>query len=1231
MFQVKKSEQELSDIINRVIAANDVLRLSFYTDKNGNVWQQFNDFQKSEVTFLTFEQINELESFTENLVNIPTSIFDEPIKIFSFHLHNCSGVIFRVHHLLCDGFSVKVSIDKLKSEFRLAPEETKIYSYQEHIQEEMLYKESKRFGKNITFWNRELSRSFENHIFGKPVCGGDYSSSECRFSFSQDSLRAAARLCGAAEIPFSAFVYAVVGIYVKKNLGIGDFSLGMPIINRHREDDMHTLGLYMHELPLILHMDDEASFRSVLENTYDSITDLLKNQKFTLDDIQNYCAFEKKGDNLFDIVIDYQPEYDISGCEYKIIYSHFLSVPLEIHFYEKKDGALSVRIRYRTGMFLQRDIDEMFRDFEGIIDAFVKDPDALIAETSTRKSYVLSAEEERKLLYDFNDTAAKYPKEGSVYSLFEESVAGRENDICIETAEKTITFAEFREAAEALDAAIRKQTGGKKSVIAVIADRSVEMYIAIYAILRGGSAYMPIAPDYPADRISFMLADSGAPLVLAQSGYKGLAGGVPCIDISAFDYNLRDKELPLCAAAPEDTAYVIYTSGSTGKPKGAMISHRSAINRILWMQSAYPLDKNSVILQKTPYTFDVSVWELFWWGICRGRLAAMRPGEHFLPAAILADCKKYSVTHLHFVPSVFELFLAYLEANPAKTADFGSVKYVFLSGEALKAELVNRFYELFPETEAGLHNLYGPTECAVDVTYYDCKREETDPVPIGKPIFNTQAYITDSYGKLVPPGVKGELCIGGANVGKGYLNRPELTAEKFIDNPFGTGKLYKTGDLAYWREDGELIFCGRKDFQIKLNGQRIELGEIEAVLSGYEKLNAAAAVICRYKEKDIIAVYYAGEEIGSGELKSFCRERLPAYMIPSVFIRLDSLPLNASGKLDRKNLACREIISMGDARKTEAPVNETEKWICNTFNEVLGTRETDRNADFYELGGTSLDLIRLLSDPRFSGITAAEFVSRSTPAKLAELIRSKKLSSFSVLQCLSEAENAKKALILFPFAGGSAAAFAALTKEIKKRNASVSVYYVDYPSKTEDCEKAADEIAALSESFDVYFYAHCVGTAAALQTARLLESKNKPVVKGIISGGFIPPEKPARFNIWRAVPDRVLTAILKKAGSGINELPKGARQKLLADFRKNTDFSVDYYKSERYYLSIPVYSVISKKDLFTPNWKAAENNWRLYTNAPVIVEYIDSDSHYFQSDKAEETAELINDFLESKE
>ncbi|HET9799215.1 MAG TPA: amino acid adenylation domain-containing protein, partial [Gemmatimonadaceae bacterium] len=472
-----------------------------------------------------------------------------------------------------------------------------------------------------------------------------------------------------------------------------------------------------------------------------------------------------------------------------------------------------------------------------LLEGMGDDPSALVGDLSP-----LPAEERRLVVDEWNRTGRSFAADATLASLLSDQAARTPDAIAVSDERTALTYAELEARATALARRLRAEGVGRDVLVAVCAERSVELTIALVAVVKAGGAYVPLDPEYPRERLAFMLEDAAAPVLLTQ---RRLADALPAHDARVLWLDdvaePRDvASLPaLAPPLPDDAAYMIYTSGSTGRPKGAVNSHRGIVNRLLWMQSEYVLGATDVVLQKTPFSFDVSVWEFFWPLISGARVVMARPGGH-RDSAYLADAiTRHGVSVCHFVPSMLRAFLA--DAGAARCT---SLRDVMASGEALAPDLVASFARALPG--ARLHNLYGPTECAVDVTYWPCPASTTPPavVPIGRPVANTRLYVLDSRGRPTPIGVPGELHIGGVQVGRGYHRRLELTAEKFIPDAFGApgDRLYRTGDLARWRPDGTLEYLGRLDFQVKLRGFRIELGEIEAALASVAGVREAVVM-----------------------------------------------------------------------------------------------------------------------------------------------------------------------------------------------------------------------------------------------------------------------------------------------------------------------------------------------------------------------------------------------------
>jgi amino acid adenylation domain-containing protein len=660
---------------------------------------------------------------------------------------------------------------------------------------------------------------------------------------------------------------------------------------------------------------------------------------------------------------------------------------LELEMLESA-GELVGIFKYNTNLFDAATIERTIGHYTELLKSIVENPLARIGDLPL----LIAAEQQQ--LAAFNNTKVEYDLTLCLHEHFEAQVVKTPDAPAVVFAEKSLSYRELNAKANQLAHKLRSHGIGSDSLVGVFMERSLEMVVALYGIIKAGGAYVPLDPGFPHDRLAFMLEDAGFPVILTQANH---AAALPASEAVVIRLDSEwDKISGMDSANPQNLtqahhlAYVIYTSGSTGRPKGAMNSHRGICNRLLWMQDAYQLTGEDRVLQKTPYTFDVSVWEFFWplqVGAC---LVAAKPGGHQDSAYLVDLINREKITTLHFVPPMLQAML-----QQEGFSRCTSLRRVICSGEALPLDLQNRFFSQMP---AELHNLYGPTEAAIDVTFWACERESSRiTVPIGRPIANTQIHILDPRLKPTPIGIPGELHIGGVNVARGYLNRPELTNEKFIADPFSDladSKLYKTGDLACYREDGVIDYLGRLDFQVKIRGFRIELGEIESTLCRHPSVAESLVLVRQAPSGDMCLVGYVvgqgQEEVSSNELRQYLKDRLPEYSIPPILVSLEQLPLSHNGKVDRKSLPAPAIWSGQGDDEPALPKDLYEHGLQRIWEEALGIHPIDVRHNFFDLGGHSLMALSIIAQiHREFGIVlpAATLFQAPTVEKLAEVMR----------------------------------------------------------------------------------------------------------------------------------------------------------------------------------------------------------------------------------------------------
>ena len=650
------------------------------------------------------------------------------------------------------------------------------------------------------------------------------------------------------------------------------------------------------------------------------------------------------------------------------------------------DGVV-VRVRYRTDMFEPWRMERMLEHFQTLLAGALADPTAPIARLP-----LLGESERRQLLVEWNDTYVDYGPADTIHRLFEARARETPEAVAVVLEDATLSYRQLDERANTLAILLRSLGVTREVLVGICAERSLEMVIALIAVLKADGAYVPLDPDSPPERLAFMLDDTGVRVVLVQ---EALAERIPASGARVVRMTTACADLapapdgPGSSATPDNLMYVIYTSGSTGRPKGVMLTHRGVFDRIAWMLAECGVTPADRLLQRAPFGFDVSVWEFFLPLISGSVLVLALPGGHADPAYLARAIARQRITLLGWVPSFLEVFL-----KKPRLEGMESLRYSLCGAEVMSRETERRYYERLP---GWLYNIYGPTEITFHVTFWKCRPHHPwRTVPIGRPMANSQVYVLDAELQPVPVGVPGDLYVGGVGIARGYYNRPDLTAERFIPDPFldePGARLYKTGDLARFLPDGNIEFIGRLDDQVKLRGFRIELGEIEAALAGHPRVLQAAVVVRRDRPASPQLVAYvvpSGEPAPSpAELRAFVSGMLPDYMIPSTFVTAQSLPVTSSGKVDRRALPPPRSAGAGAPKLPEERRSATEQLLMDVWCDVLGSHELSAADDFFALGGSYIQASRMLSRIGASTgtrLSLAGFLESRTLASLAAIL-----------------------------------------------------------------------------------------------------------------------------------------------------------------------------------------------------------------------------------------------------
>lgn len=747
-----------------------------------------------------------------------------------------------------------------------------------------------------------------------------------------------------ANVTWPDALTALAAAYCQRFSGTGEIIVGVPHMARLGSPAARAPCMLMNVLPLRVRPDEDGPLDEWLVGVSKDLIAARRHGRYRSEQLRRDLGLVGGQRRLFGPMVNIQP-FDVppkmAGMDVDL---HILGAGAvdDITFTFRGDpkDAMIFEVDANPGLYSREDIAAHAQRLLAFLDR------AAVSGTLRDAPTAMPAEAQF-FLFDCNATERALP-DTTLAALIEARFRETPDMPALVFEGSRLTYAELDRRTSALGAQLAKIGAGRDAVVAVALPRSIELIVALVAILRAGAAYLPLDLDHPDERLARIL-DSAKPVAVLS--FDEDAGRFGDMSLSTSQWAAEGRCAP-SPARPGDMAYVIYTSGSTGEPKGVVIEHRAIVNRLLWMRDHYGVGAHDRILQKTPATFDVSVWEFFLPLIAGATLVVSAPGAHRDPAAIAALIRSEGITTLHFVPSMLSAFLA----SPASKGL--AVTRVFCSGEELTAAQRDRFHA----TMSGeLHNLYGPTEAAVDVSYWPASRDDASlPVPIGLPVWNTRLYVLDDAMRPVPAGVAGHLYLGGVQLARGYLGRPDLTQDRFLPDPFLPGeRIYRTGDLARLRDDGAVVFLGRSDHQVKIRGLRIELGEIEAAImaSGLVREAGVIAREDRPGDKRIVAYLVVQDGFDAAALRAHLARTLPDYMIPAGFVELPALPVTANGKLDRAALPAPAIRGGAASR----PPTPTEAAVGALFAELLGLAEpAGPEDDFFSLGGDSLSGVHLI-------------------------------------------------------------------------------------------------------------------------------------------------------------------------------------------------------------------------------------------------------------------------------
>ncbi|HBU1655950.1 TPA: enterobactin non-ribosomal peptide synthetase EntF [Klebsiella pneumoniae] len=907
----------------------------------------------------------------------------------------------RYHHLLVDGFSFPAITRQIAAIYRAwqrgeATPESPFTPFAEVVDEYQRYAGSEAWQRDKAFWQAQRQALPAPASLSAAPLGGRAAGSDIwrmKLEMNADAFR---RLAShAPQCQPADLALALTTLWLGRLCNRMDYAAGFIFMRRMGSAALTSTGPVLNVLPLAVHIDARETLADLAMRLAGQLKKMRRHQRYDAEQIVRDSGKAAGDEPLFGPVLnvkvfDYQ--LDIDGVE---AVTHTLATgpvnDLELALFPDETGGLSLEILANKARYDEAELRRHMARLTALLAQFAADPALRCGEAE-----MLSADELARLAA-VNDTVVPLPAT-TLSALVADQARKTPDAPALADARWQFSYREMRQQVVALAQLLRQRGVKPGDSVAVALPRSVFLTLALHGIVEAGAAWLPLDTGYPDDRLRMMLEDARPSLLITSEDQLARFSDIPGLESLCYQQPLAaGDDAPLALSKPDHTAYIIFTSGSTGRPKGVMVGQTAIVNRLLWMQDRYPLSADDVVAQKTPCSFDVSVWEFWWPFIAGAQLVMAEPEAHRDPQAMQQFFARYGVTTTHFVPSMLAAFVASLDAD--SVAACRTLRRIVCSGEALPTELCREWERL---TGAPLHNLYGPTEAAVDVSWYPACGPELaavtgSSVPIGWPVWNTGLRILDAAMRPVPPGVAGDLYLTGIQLAQGYLGRPDLTASRFIADPFAPGeRMYRTGDVARWLTNGAVEYLGRSDDQLKIRGQRIELGEIDRVMSALPDVGQAVSHACVFNQaaatggdaRQLVGylVSDSGLPLDTAALKARLAEQLPPHMVPVVLMQLAELPLSANGKLDRKALP---LPTLGGERSGRPPEPGMETLVAAAFSQLLGCEVNDIDADFFALGGHSLLAMRLaaqLSRQLARQVTPGQVMVASTVGKLSALL-----------------------------------------------------------------------------------------------------------------------------------------------------------------------------------------------------------------------------------------------------
>ncbi len=949
--------EQLNDAYNFLRRDHEGLRVKFMDTADGLV-SYVEDYEHMNFPFVKVNSHEEMLEEARKFVSTPMDFHGMLVNPIIFQTPTTSGIMISAHHIAIDGFCSYILSEDINKYLQDPEYRSVTQSYDEFMQREEKHKQSKRFVTDREFWKQQFSTNPTCNLFSNKKSAVDFSSNTLNKTIPMELLEKILAFCATNEISPTSFFNTVYATYMRRMYDVESFTIGVPVLNRSTRLELKSIGLYMHIVPLVVNLQSD-SFLENAKKIDDSWLTIFRHQKFTPHDIKQMLREENMpANNLYDFAADFL-EF-VPNDEYEIIipYGHNITLPLELHMQSFNGKECRFRLCYQKAYFTENEIEIMYNAFVALMENALEHPFDNIDSIE-----MISAQEKQKVLCEFNNTALSYSKDKGIYELFEKQAKDNPNKLAVTFKDTKLTYSQLNDKVCECADKLCSLNIKPNDIVAVHLERSPELIVFQLAILKIGAIFLPVDKRYPVDRIQQMCINCNVNLLITDELNESL--------ISANVLNLSDFKLTATTKSATTVknlgdCYIIYTSGSTGTPKGCMLTGKGLLNFCLNNNTLETLNniENPVFACVNSASFDYFIAETLLPLTNGFTVALLDDNESLNQKLFLSVVAKNKINVIMTTPTRLNIYYSDKES----CTELRNTACICTSGEPLTPDLLDKMYTKSPAAQ--VYNPIGPSECSVWDMGGRLERAAGLDIHIGKPIANAQIYITDKYLNPTPIGVTGEICIAGDGVGSGYLNQPELTKEKFVPNPFGEGKLYRTGDLAFWREDGNICYVGRNDFQVKVRGLRIELGEIENAISGIDGVFQCATVVRKDdKDRQYICAFYTGEEISAKDLRSLLSLKLPKYMIPHIFTHLQEMPLTSNGKINRQALPEIDLTDIPTEIEYIAPTTTEEKILTDAIQKTLAIDKVSILDNFFDLGGDSLKSIELISEIENAGYT----------------------------------------------------------------------------------------------------------------------------------------------------------------------------------------------------------------------------------------------------------------------